>query len=38
MLVDLNIETNFTYLKLFKNIIIKKLKLILTIKTLFEKL
>ncbi len=35
-LIDLNIETDFIYSKLFKNIIIKKLKPISIIKTLFE--
>ncbi len=38
VLVDLNVETDLIYLKIFKNIIIKKLKLVSIIKALFEKL
>ncbi len=37
-LIDLNIETDFIYLKLFKDIIVKKLKPTSTIETLFRKL
>ncbi len=37
MLIDLNVEANLIYPKLFKDIIIKKLKLTSIIKTLFEK-
>jgi len=36
-LIDLNIKANLIYLKLFKNIIIKKLELVSTMETLFEK-
>ncbi len=36
ILVDLNVETDFIYLRFFKNIIVKKLKLILIMETLFE--
>ncbi len=36
MLIDLNIETDFIYLRLFKNIIIKKLKPISIVETLFK--
>jgi len=35
MLVDLNIETDFIYPRLFKNIIVKKLKPVLTMEVLF---
>ncbi len=38
VLVDLNVETDLIYLRFFKNIIIKKLKLVSIIKALFEKL
>jgi len=38
VLIDLNIEADLIYLRLFKNIIIKKLKLTLTIEILFKKL
>ncbi len=37
-MIDLNIEADLIYLRLFKNIIIKKLKLTLTIEILFKKL
>ena len=37
-MIDSNIETDFIYLKLFKNITIKKLKSTLTIEILFRKL
>ncbi len=36
MLIDLNIETDFIYLRFFKDIIIRKLELISTMKILFE--
>ena len=38
MLIDLNIKADFIYLKLFKNIIVKKLKSTLIVEVLFEKL
>jgi len=38
MLIDSNVETDFIYLRLFKDIIVKKLKLISIIETLFGKL
>jgi len=34
-LIDLNVETDFIYLKLFKDITVKKLELILIIEILF---
>ncbi len=37
-LIDLNIETDFIYPRLFKDIIVKKLKLILVVEALFEEL
>ena len=38
MLIDSNIKADFIYLKLFKNIIVKKLKSTLIVEVLFEKL
>ncbi len=37
-LIDLNIKANLIYLKLFEDIIVKKLKSTSIIKTLFKKL
>ncbi len=36
MLIDLNIEADLIYLRLFKDIIVKKLELALIIETLFK--
>ena len=37
-LIDLDIETDLIYPRFFKDIIVKKLKLVLIVKTLFEEL
>ncbi len=37
-LIDSNIKADFIYLRLFKDIIVKKLKLVSIMETLFEKL